>query len=303
MNIINLKMLILFLGLLLIQSCSGFYALRSSTLQDVNNLPQKASFYLQEKKISNSPMDNVHRLRTSYLQFYYAPWKVEKGSLHSKNTISWPVKELDADELFGPNLRRRTQKWFKTLLARADLENYPSLHKLAITLHTTDLRALPTQEPSFYNPSLAGEGFPFDIFQHSSLGANVPILITHVSTDGGWYLVETADVFGWVPVKDVAFVDKGFVCEFQKDFYIAIVDDETPIQDRKDHFYCQAAIGHIFLLLKETEGSFIVLVATYNENKMAVLRQAVLSKDRAEIFPLPLQQKRIAKLADRLLGK
>ena len=48
------------------------------------------------------------------------------------------------------------------------------------------------------DPSLAGEGFPFDYMQNSIIAANKPIFISHYSKDREWAYIFSSFTSGWI---------------------------------------------------------------------------------------------------------
>ncbi len=67
----------------------------------------------------------------------------------------------------------------------------------------------------FLNPSKAGEGFPFDYNQNSSIKINTPLLVSHYSKDKTWIFVQSHFALGWLRVDSISFVDDDFINEFK----------------------------------------------------------------------------------------
>jgi hypothetical protein len=184
-----------------------------------------------------------------------------------------------------------------------DVARYPGPALRAVTVRDTHLRALPTQRPGFADPARAGEGFPFDYVQYSAVRADTPLRIVHRSADGAWYLVETLDASGWLPVPDVALVDKDFVARFQSARFIAVVQEGVPLIDGAGHFRQSASIGSVLPLAGNSEQDWRVLIAVADRQGRACIQEVLLPEAAGAPWPLPATPGNMAILINRLLGQ
>ena len=104
-----------------------------------------------------------------------------------------------------------------------------------------DLRVMPTRRPFFFDPSQAGEGYPFDYFQNSAVWVGTPLRVTHRSADGAWYLVEAGYAYGWLSADALAWTDSDFNADYQTGRYAAIVITSYSIHYTK--LYDLTALG------------------------------------------------------------
>ena len=81
----------------------------------------------------------------------------------------------------------------------------------------------------FLDPQKAGEGFPFDYNQNSSIKMNTPIFISHFSKDKAWVFVESNFATGWLNTKDIAYIDDVLINKFKSGTYFVATEDNFPI--------------------------------------------------------------------------
>ncbi len=297
-----LKNLALLLLLALLLACAK--PSPGPPIADLQRYPQNASFYLSHQSETANLVSRTRqqRLAQRFVQRYFLPWHAG-SALHSSEEVFWGHREFADQALYGENLRPHTSSWWKDLIAKASPGSYPNAHQKAITVRTTHMRVLPTHKPAFLDPDQPGQGYPFDMFQNSVLWANTPVLISHKSSQRGWYLVETDWAFGWIPARDIAFVSETLAKRYQTGHYMTPVRDKVPVYDSQGRHRLWARIGSILPLDSAASGSSNLLVAVPDENRNAILREARLARDCMAQFPLSPRQSRVAGLADELLGQ
>jgi hypothetical protein len=165
------------------------------------------------------------------------------------------------------------------------------------------MRVMPSHQPAFYDYRKPGEGFPFDMFQNTSVPANTPLLVTHLSEDRAWFLAQTASVFGWIRTTDIAFVDDDFVQTFQNNDLVVCLQDIVSIRDRQGLSRCIASIGSLFPLCTQDKDVFHVYTAGQKLDGSAALIPSTLPKQCATLFPLSLSAKEIASIIRAMIGQ
>ncbi len=120
---------------------------------------------------------------------------------------------------------------------------FPHIEQKAIIVDHADLRGLPTTELCFKNYHNAGEGYPFDYLQYSSLAIGTPVLILSASKDGVWYFVHTPNNKGWVLSEKVALVSDKQSDKIKKMSLVTVTSDHTIV--RKKEFCKELMIGTI----------------------------------------------------------
>lgn len=118
---------------------------------------------------------------------FFAPWDTEYVSPFLLETIA---KSFLEKKLFGYNLH--PFKDMKTILDNA----YRGVirKQKGIITKTTSWRAFPYAYPVFEDPSKAGNGYPFDLFQYARLSPGRPVQILRYSKDREWVLVSLGSV-------------------------------------------------------------------------------------------------------------
>lgn len=271
------------------------------TVADVRQFPQDPMVYAQG--LSDWPAPSQQALQQAYEAFrqrHFAPWR-QKTSGYSRSEALWAVQAYGNRQGFGENLRPRDASWFKELTEAVTPEAFPSLAQRAIAVRNTSLRSMPTHKPFFYDPSEAGEGFPFDYFQNSALWAGTPMFISHQSADGGWLYAEAPFAAGWVPVEDLARVDETFIQQWQGKPLEVVLRDNVPVRAAGGDFLFSAHLGTLLPRMESGAGKVLAPVRTARGE--AVLREAVVSGTASAPFPLPLSPQRVAELARGLMGQ
>lgn len=257
-------------------------------VNDVTHLSQNHLSYLRD--ISKDQVllqkDAQDAMDENYNKIYFSVWHDLKPVHASLERLSSIFSNFSTSPGYGENKRKHSSTWAKKLQQNASLENYPNTLQYAITTRHTNLRALPTNTPHFYKPGGDSDGWPFDNLQISSVPANTPVLICHLSADKSWALVETSFAFGWIPVEDCARVDENFIKTWESGRYAVVIKDRVPVLDAEGNFCFRTAIGQIFPLANDMMDNLEILTATANENNNAVIKHSVVS--RQVIVPKPL---------------
>lgn len=251
------------------------------------------------------PVDRTDELSASadfLLDRHFQPWQGQ-GAMYNATTVFGDLAAFSRKKLFGENLRPRSKHWFDQLRAKCRMQAYPSLDRKAVTVRRTDVRLLPTSRPAFRDPSLAGEGFPFDYLQYSSLWANTPVHISHASADKAWYFVETAHVYGWVKAEDLAFVSDQLAEQIQSMPLVALTRDGFAIKDRRGRFVFQGRIGMLLPVVSEPSRGYGCLALTADQNGQAVSTIVTVDSNHAAPFPLAPSRAACADIARELLGE
>lgn len=173
----------------------------------------------------------------------------------------------------------------------ADLYSSKVIDHLGIISRNSDIRAFPTKKPYFYDPKIAGEGYPFDNFQSSRIYTNTPVRITAVSNDGAFYYVATPLTDGWIDSRDVLIISKSEADFLRGADLLALVDDKTPLFDERGRFIEKMLVGSFVF---DRDGS-IYSAATDKITKVTI--------DKRQFIKLPLvfSQKAVASLAKELM--
>jgi len=291
-----------FILILFLVSC---YPQVPELIKDEIDLRQDHTSYVSEaikEKFVLEAQDQV-KANADYDKIYFSVWHNLQPVHSSSEKIALVFKRFAISPGYGENKKRHSAAWLKRLQQNAALENFPNTLLPAITTRNTNLRMLPTQGPHFSSPDGDISGWPFDNLQISSVTANTPILICHLSADKSWALVETSFAFGWMPVEDYARVDDNFIKTWESGRYAVIIKDKTSIFDAEGHFTLRTSLGQMFPLVSETPDKYEILIAAADENNNAVIKHGLVSSQVMAQKPLPFTYTNAIKIANELIDE
>jgi len=273
-------------------------------LQALLKWPQNPALTMGPEAETSHRMDQARQRKSAafYRAMHYLPWKVDRN-LYSVSKPLGDSENLRKASLFGENLRPRSRAWVEALIDECNWQDYPSVNRKGITLRTTNVRILPTHRPGFLDPDRAGQGYPFDHLQYSSLWANTPVHVSHRTKDRSWYFVETAHVFGWVRAGDLAFVSDDQAARITALPLTAIIRDRVAVNDSAGRFLFQARIGMLLPDMGAGGQGPTCLVLDSDENMQAVIREVQLEQAWAEPFPLRATSAKCARVARQFPGQ
>lgn len=234
---------------------------------------------------------------------FLSPWTLSKPYT-STNDLKALIKSFTKTRGYGENKDPLQDTWFNTISINMNLSSYPNTKQKAITIANTSLRLLPTSKGIYSGFKNDSEGYAFDLLQNSALAANTPVYVIHTSTDKAWAYIETAYANGWVPIRDLAYVNAAFINTFKTHkTYLAITKDKTPIIMSNNQFVFEGNIGMIMPILAKTETDATVSITIADENRNAIAKEAKLSLKNAAVKPLPLNIKNISTIANEMLNQ
>ncbi len=222
---------------------------------------------------------------------FFAAWEREDTA----RAIDGLNESFDFDSnatWFGENLMPINKNEIFELSKSAKEATKKPIFKNGITLRNIDLRALPTKKPFFKNPSLAGEGYPFDYLQESRIYISSPLKILYQTKKGDYFFVKSPVGYGWVDVRDVAFAGRGFEKLYKKSKLVTPLIDKKPLYGTHGEFIESLNIGTI-------------LPKGYYPSKKGV--RAVWKRYKKNynlsVMPLKISDTSIASLAYSLYGE
>jgi len=211
---------------------------------------------------------------------------------------------------YGVNFRQLPDAWIKRLQVNVNLEQFEyvidSSSQRAITVTNTHGRELPTEEVHFYNHTYAGQGYPFDNLQVSSIWAGTPLYILGESRHRDFVLVATPDVRAWVKSTDIARVDEAFITAWQeaaKRQLVAITDTQIPLDDEENKlFRVSGYIGMVFPGEKKGNG-WQILLPVRDEQGRARIHHALIPTAAANAMPVPATSREFVTLISKLIHR
>ena len=270
-------------------------------VEDLRTMPQDLGAYLRPDTADRPlmPKEQATLRMEGFLQSWLAPWNMPRPSL-KRHAVEEIFLRFAKSPGFGRGNSRNSPGWASGLLAAADLRGFPNAVRKAVTVKNTSLRGMPTMEARFSDPSLPGEGYPFDYLQHTALPPGTPILIAHASRDGSWLLAECSLTFGWLPATDVAFVDESVAGAFSSGRLAAVVREKTPLGD----LGVAADVGAVFPMAGPPDASGLtVLVPARGASGAADLRKVRLPAGTAVPMPMLMTPRNVAAVGNQMMGQ
>ncbi|MDQ7835711.1 MAG: SH3 domain-containing protein [Humidesulfovibrio sp.] len=279
--------------------------------QDLRDFPQNATALLAQASATaglEAPFlspEAQARFLERFRAAHFGPWAQANATFGPANAL-WGLGKLSANSHYGENLRPLGQGFRAEMEAQCQAWSYPSPVRMAIATSNTDLRVLPTIRPGFLKPTRPGEGYPFDYWQNSGVWAGTPLVVTHLSADGAWALVEARNAGGWVRVADIAYVDETFMALWRALPLLAVTREHTPVTapaDKGGVNLFDGRIGTVLPLLAEDESGYTALAPARGVDGQAVAVSVRIAKADAAAMPLAATPRNLARLADQVLGQ
>ncbi len=285
---------------------SNHSATERSVLRQLHQLPQTMLAYLEKSNNLKVKPREQEKLAQFFLKKYFSPWCISFSEIELqkiKKEIEVQSNRFVANPGFGANTRPYGQDWIKSLLLNINIEHFPNSNKDAITIHNSNIRVLPTLDPSFNDAFSISKGYPFDNLQASYISAGTPIHIIQVSRDKAWFYVLTGDYYGWIAEQDVAYVDNAFKRKWQSGKYAVSTQDDIPLFDAYHHLTIKTRIGVIYPIVSSTKSNFVILVPRMARTGYAAYKPVQVSRLFLNKFPITVSSFNIADVADNLMGK
>lgn len=298
----KLRLLYGILTIIILHGCQTL----PETIRDERDLTQDHTAYVDEATVEKTFLlspDVQAKMDADYNTIYFSVWHSPEPAHASVERVSSIFKRFRLNLGYGENKRKHSPAWLNKLQKNASLENYPNTMQRAITVRHTNLRMMPTNGPHFYKPRGDISGWPFDNMQISSVPANIPLLVFHLSEDKSWALVETSFAFGWLPVEDFARVDENFMKIWESGRYTVVIRDKTSIYDADGNFSLRTSIGQVFPLVKEMPENMEILIAATDENNNAVIKRGFVSEKVVASKPLPFTYENALVIANEMIDE
>ncbi|MHA0854067.1 SH3 domain-containing C40 family peptidase [Serratia nematodiphila] len=208
---------------------------------------------------------------------------------------------------WGENFRTHTDRWKQQVRDNASTDMDKAFHPAGrgIAVRETLVRILPTADPAYDDPRLAGQGYPFDNLQDSSIRPGTPVYVITQSRDKRWNYVASPTVIGWVHSEDIAAVDRQFVTEWlalaEKNLG-AFIKQPVSVQ-AGGQFYFTARHGTILPFYRHRQGLFVVAVPVRREDGRAQMRRIVVKKGEFAAMPWKMTPEHFAVLMRSMSGR
>lgn len=234
------------------------------------------------------------------------PYQQTQESLNDFNYNNDPSKEIYGENFLPYNSSQIKQITDKIPLESIKNHTYKATNRAIVTTNTESY-TLPSNNLAFHHFSIAGEGYPFNLFQASAMYVGTPVYIIATSHDQSWSYVLSADnYYAFVPSKNIAPVSKEFIKKWQQTAklnMLAVSKTEAAITSTQKIFLSSAYIGTILPVLKQNQKNYTVLYPYRNINGKASIQKATIESNQAEIIPLKLTKRNIANLIKKTINQ
>lgn len=207
---------------------------------------------------------------------------------------------------YGENFRILAPAWIDAIRDNIAFKHLTHLtyhaENRGIALTNLAARALPTDDVYFYSHTLAGQGYPFDNLQISSLWAGTPVYIFSETKDHAWVLVLTPDYIAWVKNRGIARADNAFIKTWQQAAHkqlVAITKTKTSVLDDKKQFRFYGYIGAVF----PAAASAKIMIPEADNQQHAIIQYGILPPHAMANMPMPVDRKNLANILSSLQAR
>ena len=261
------------------------------SIYDLKNIPQNIDFFTKNLD-TKAPLYSKQK---NYEKNYFRVWNIKKPT-QSVEDIKWSFRSYVVGKSYGENLHLLKQSFFDKMYKNSNFKNYLKLSKCGITLKHLNIRSFPTLRPLLKDPSLAGEGFPFDYLQNSTIAANKPLFVSHYSKDRRWVYIFSSFASGWVQAADIAFLDKKDTKKWQKAKQVFLIKEGVSIVDAKNNFLFKSRIGMMLPLVSEEKNYYNVLTVSSFKNSEPLFVKLKIPKTIASKKVLTISRDNLNKI-------
>jgi len=264
------------------------------TIKKVNDLirfPQDISLYVERNALNQ---ENIYEIQQQFDGHYYRPWAYTVAPICA-NEAAWPIRAFKGG--YGSNLKPYDPAWFTEMEVQSNFQAFSILNQPALTTKWMNIRVFPTSKPLYKNPAAPGDGYPFDLFQNSSVAFNEPIFVSHMSLDGAWTYVFTNNASGWVETNGIQILTPDQMQTLKGKEKLFITEDGAPLRDSDNHFIAYSRIGMVLPYLSENNESYKAL----HVDNSGKIKELLLPKSSAHLGIRLLNKEELSKLGTHLL--
>ena len=262
---------------------------------DLSVFPQYPEYYAKEL----APISLNATTQEKYESAHFRVWNIATSST-AVEKIKWPFVSYNATNSYAENLQPHQQSFFDTMYENSNFDAYASLNTKAVTLTYVNMRLFPTIRPVLRDPSKAGEGFPFDYLQNSSLHANQPVFVSHYSKDKEWVYIFSSFASGWIKSNEIAFLQKEHIELWQKAQQVFLTHEDIALHDEEGNFLFRSKVGMMLALIDEDEDSYTLLAVSSYKTSQPHFVKTKISKAYANKEKLDFNAENMTKIMQQV---
>ncbi len=227
------------------------------------------------------------KLAKRFLGNYFTPWKIMQPGFHQRlrDKVQGKVDSLQQRASWDAHNKPHQTAWWQQLKTNMNLSALDDDTQKAIVVNNSFLRMIPTRSPIFNDVQKPEQGRPMDSNRQSNLWIGTPVRIVHTSKDDAWVLVQTPWSYGWLPVNDIAYVDKTFIKQWRKQMFVAVTKNNQSVYDTNGEFRFKTHRGMLFPLDAYGKDGYQVLIPLENAKRQAVIGSGAIHMFYASVFP------------------
>ena len=273
---------------------------------DVTTLPIEQtiadpSFSALFNKTINPKHFRDHYLRPWHLQVDSLVRAIRQGPAFQRFFAPNPTEDMGSCQ--AGNYQPFPLSFIELMAQNIQGDRFPNQIVKGIITQYTDLRRLPTSEYCFQSVRNAGEGYPFDYFQQTTLWIGTPVLIIHRTLDDRWRFIVTPYGEGWVSTEAVGQMTDRLIRNWERAPWLIITKDNQSINN--GHTYEYAGLGTIlpYNTGGHTNGAYHeAWVPVFRKDQPIKVAFSPVPKFIGRPFPLPLTQASIQMVLAELWG-
>jgi len=277
--------------IVLVQEIEAELPVNVTKVNDLDHYPQTMVPYVN---LNGNNQTNLYEIQKHFDENYYRPWNYQAAPICAKEA-AWYISAFKSG--YGSNLKPLPTSWFNEMEAQSNFQAFSTLNQYAVATKWMNMRVFPTANPLYKNPQRAGDGYPFDLLQNSSVAFNEPLFISHASLDGGWVYVFSNSASGWIEANNVAILSSEQTEVFKRKEKLFITDDKIPLRDSDKRFVAYSRIGMVLPLLEETADNYKALYVDSNGKT----KELFVPKESAHIGSSLINKDELMKLGSHLL--
>jgi len=245
--------------------------------------------------------DLQSKFYSDFLVHYYSPWQLDGLDVpYAKAT--WAEQYYTKKNIYAENRLPLKKECFEAWIHNANFGAFNTLKRHAIVIYPSSLRVFPTIHPMFYTPSLAGEGFPFDYNQNSTIKAFTPLIVSHLSRDGGWAFAQSPFALGWIKMRDLAFINEEQIHQLVQLPKAVLLKEHMPVYGERKTFLFYAKMATLFPETGREKGFYKILVPESCGENLA-FQERSLSSSWVRRMPIAMNKENIGRVSTALLGE
>lgn len=238
--------------------------------------------------------------KQQFLKQYFKVWNEKKQSISNEEyNESFIYKISKSSPCIGENYNPLSNKIINEISSNLQIDKNDIGKKiqLGITVKTANIRLLPTDEFCFKNVRNAGEGYPFDYFQNSTLWVATPVAILATSNNGLWHFINSHNNKGWVKASEIAFINQKTASELQKLAFFTPVHDKVIIKNKQEN--TKVYIGSLFPALIKNK-SIKILIPRKGHLNNVEFEHISVSNNNFKQFPIKFNKKNVKHILTEL---